>query len=235
MRQKKPEISVVIPTLEEEDYIEAILSRLSRVKPPVEVIVADGGSRDRTLNLAKRFSDKVYLATKQGIAAGRNFGAQKANGDIIVFLDTDVTFPMDFEEKVIETFKNSTVVGATCNIMPLQAQLGATTFFRVYNIVLRFSTRIRPHSRGEFFAVRRTAFEKVSGFDETMPCLEDHELALRLSKLGRFVFISDLTVYETLRRFRKLGFWRVFGTWFADYLSFVIRRKTVSQAWMPVR
>jgi len=235
MAPKQPEISVVIPTLEEEDYIEAILSRLTKADPPVEIIVADGGSRDRTVELAKRFSDKVYRTRKKGIAAGRNYGAQKASGNIIVFLDADVTFPQRFGEKIIDTFKDPTVVGATCNIMPVQAKLGATTFFRVYNTVLRIFARFRPHSRGEFFAVKKSAFERAHGFDETMPCLEDHELAIRLFKLGRFAFISDLTIYESLRRFRKLGFWRVFSTWFIDYVSFVVRGKPVSQAWMPVR
>ena len=90
-------------------------------------------------------------------------------------------------------------------------------------------------ARGEFFAVRKKAFQAANGFDETMPCLEDHELANRLSKLGRFVFISDLTVYESLRRFRKLGFWHVIATWFVDYTSFVFLGKPVSQIWKPIR
>jgi hypothetical protein len=65
--------------------------------------------------------------------------------------------------------------------------------------------------------------------------LEDHELANRLSKLGKFVFIRDLTVYESLRRFQKLGFWRVMGTWLMDYIFFMVRRRPVSQVWQPVR
>jgi len=235
MQGKKPRISVIIPTLEEENYIAVILSRLSKVRPLVEVIVVDGGSQDRTMELAKRFTDKVYQTRKRGIACGRNYGAQKARGDVLVFLDADVTFPMTFVEKVLETFKDSTVMGATCNIMPLQFQLGATAFFRVYNMILRVSTRFRPHSRGEFFAVRKSAFKAARGFDESMPCLEDHDLANRLSKLGRFFFISDLTVYESLRRFRKLGFARVIGTWFMDYISFMFRGKPVSRVWKPVR
>ncbi|MDH5596116.1 MAG: hypothetical protein OEY40_05310, partial [Candidatus Bathyarchaeota archaeon] len=66
-------------------------------------------------------------------------------------------------------------------------------------------------------------------------CSEDHELAFRLSKRGRFVFIKNLTVYESLRRFRKLGFFRVVGIWLANYLSFVIRGKNVSKIWLPIR
>lgn len=235
MPEENLKISVIIPTLQEQNYIEAILSRLSKVNPPVEVIVVDGGSQDKTIEIAKRFTDKVYQIQRKGIASGRNYGAQKANGDILVFLDADVTFPIKFAEKVLEVFKDSTVVGATCNIMPLQFQPDATTFFKVYNMILHACTKFRPHSRGEFFAVRKNAFKKAKGFDETMPCLEDHDLANRLSKLGRFVFISDLTVYESLRRFRKLGFWRIISTWFLDYVSFMLRGKPLSEVWKPIR
>ncbi len=235
MQHKKPDISVIIPTLEEEHYIERVLSRLRKVKSAVEVIVVDGGSRDRTVELAKHFTAKVYQTQKRGISSGRNYGAQKAGGNVLVFLDADVTFPTEFAEKVLETFKDPMVVGATCSIMPLQFKLGATTFFRVYNLILHVSTKFKPHSRGEFFAVRKSAFTAAKGFDESMPCLEDHDLANRLSKLGRFVFISDLTVYESLRRFRKLGFWHVIATWFMDYISFMLRGKPVSKVWKPVR
>jgi len=235
MRDKQPKLSVIIPTLQEEDYIEALLSQLKRVNPPVEVIVVDGGSRDRTLELAKHFTDKVYQTPQRGISKGRNYGAKKASGELLIFLDTDVTFPTKFAEKVYETFEDPTVVGATCNILPLQFHPAATVFFRVYNLILRVCTNFMPHSRGEFFAVRKRAFRVVNGFDETMPCLEDHDLANRLSKLGRFVFISDLTIYESFRRFRKLGFWHVIATWFVDYISYIFRGKPFSQVWTPIR
>jgi glycosyltransferase involved in cell wall biosynthesis len=235
MQTKTPTVSVIIPTLQEEAYVEKILSRLKKVLPPVEVIVVDGGSNDKTVEIAKRFADKVYTVKKRGIASGRNFGAEQADGDLLIFLDTDVVFPLDFVEKTRKVFEDPAVVGATCNIMPSQFKLGAMSFFYLYNRLLRVFARIKPHSRGEFFAVRKNVFMRVKGFDEAMPCLEDHELAYRLSQLGRFVFISNLTVYESLRRFRKLGFWHVIGTWFMDYLSFMLRGKPVSKFWQPAR
>lgn len=235
MQHERPKISVIIPTLEEEKYIKAILSRLKTVKPLIEIIVVDGGSKDRTVALSKQFTDKVFRTRKKGISVGRNYGAKKASGDILVFLDTDIDFPANFVEKVHDIFSDPTVVGATCNIMPLHSHLGAVMFFAVYNRLIRFIMRFRPHSRGEFLAVRKTAFESAHGFDESMPCLEDHDLANRISRFGRFVFISDLTVYESMRRFRKLGFGRVIGTWFMDYIAFVIRGKPVSATWKPVR
>jgi len=229
------QISVIIPTLQEENYIEKLLSNLQRVATPIEIIVVDGGSSDKTVEIARRFTDKVYSIKKRGISAGRNYGAKHANGDILVFLDTDVIFPLDFVEKTKKAFEDCTVIGATCNIMPSQFRLDATLFFYFYNRLLKVFTKIKPHSRGEFFAARKSTFLRVKGFDENMPCLEDHDLANRLSKFGRFMFIPDLTMYESLRRMEKLGFWRVIGTWFMDYVSLMLRGKPVSRVWQPIR
>jgi glycosyltransferase involved in cell wall biosynthesis len=238
MRVNSPIISVIIPTLQEEKYIKTILSRLKKTKKlPLEVLVVDGGSRDKTVEIAQRFTKKVFSIKKRGISAGKNYGAKHAKGDILIFLDTDIIFPLDFAEKTRKALRDAKVVGATCNIMPdpRQSRMGATIFFSFYNALIRASTKIKPHARGEFFVVRRKAFLKAKGFDENMPCLEDHEFANRLSKFGRFVFIRELTVYESLRRFQKLGFWHVVGTWFMDYVSFMFFRRTVSNVWRPVR
>jgi len=237
MRVKPTSVSVIIPTLQEEAYIAKTLSNLQKVATPIEVIVVDGGSRDKTIEVARKFTDKVYSIEKRGISRGRNYGAKHANGDILVFLDSDVIFPPDFVEKTQKAFEDATVVGATCNIMPSPSQprLDAKIFFYLYNALIRAFTMVKPHSRGEFFAARKSAFIRVKGFDESFACLEDHDLANRLSKLGRFVFISDLTVYESLRRMKKLGFWHVIGTWLMDYLFFTMRRKPVSGLWQPVR
>ena len=235
MQAKTPKVSVVIPTFQEGKYIAAILSKLVRTKPKVEIIVVDSGSKDETVQIANKFTDKVYQIEERGISKARNHGLRQASGDLVIFLDADVDPPPDFVEKVLESFNNEAVVGATCCIMPKQPRPLENAFFSLYNVILQFCANIKPHSRGEFFAVKRSEFLKVKGFNENMPCLEDHDLALRLGKRGEFSFIKELTVYESLRRFRTLGFSRVIGTWFMDYVSFVLRKKPVSKIWQPVR
>ena len=235
MQPKTPTISVVIPTFQEGRYLARVLSRVAETKHPIEIVVVDSGSQDNTVEIAKQFTDKVYPIRERGISKAKNHGAQQASGDILVFLDADVKPPKDFAEKVIEIFNDVTVVGATCRIVPEHPKLSETVFFQFYNLLIRICSKFKPHSRGEFLVVKKKSFLAVGGFDESMPCLEDHELAHRLSKIGKFVFIKDLVVYESLRRFRKLGFFKVVGTWITDYVSFMLRGKPVSRVWSPVR
>jgi len=235
MQAKSPRISVIIPTFQEGRYLAKVLARVAEIKPPIEIVVVDSGSQDNTAEIAKQFTDKVYLIRERGISKAKNYGVQQASGDILVFLDADVKPPKDFAEKVQGAFNDTTIVGATCHIVPEHPTLSETVFFRFYNLLIRICSKFKPHSRGEFLAVKRKSFLTVGGFDETMPCLEDHELAHRLSKLGKFVYIKDLVVCESLRRFRKMGFFKVVGTWITDYVSFMLRGKPVSKVWSPVR
>jgi glycosyltransferase involved in cell wall biosynthesis len=106
MQTKTPKLSVIIPTYQEEEYIAATLSKLVNIKSLFEIVIIDGGSQDNTVDIAKKFTDKVYQIEKRGISKAKNHGAIKASGDILVFLDADVYPPPNFAEKVLETFNN---------------------------------------------------------------------------------------------------------------------------------
>ncbi|MFQ6095858.1 MAG: glycosyltransferase [Candidatus Bathyarchaeia archaeon] len=228
-------VSVIIPTYHEGRYIETTLSNLARINHPLEIIVVDGGSRDGTVEIARRFTDKVYQIDERGISRAKNYGAKKANGDILVFLDANVIPPRNFMEKIHDVLSDSRVVGAACNFMPLHPRSSELIFFIFYNWLLRLCSKFKPHASGQFIAIRRKAFMAINGFKEDLPCVEDHDLAFRASKLGRFVFIQDLTVYESPRRIRKVGLLKVVSTWFIDYIFLILRGKPLSRVWPAVR
>jgi len=232
---QRPKVSVVIPTYNEAKYVSSLLSTLAGVDNPLEVIVVDGGSLDETVETAKCFTKKVYEIHERGIAKARNYGAFQSAGDILIFLDADVIPPLDFVAKILSVFHDSRVVAATCNIVPTYPRMSEFVFFSLYNLLIRLCSRFKPHSRGEFLAVRREDFLKVDGFDESLPCLEDHDLAFRLARLGRFVVVSDLYVHESMRRIRKSGFETVLKTWVADYVSYILLGRTISKTWKPIR
>lgn len=231
----RPKVSVVIPTYREEKYIGGLLSTLAEVNYPLEVIVVDGESPDETVKVAECFTDKVYRIHERGIAKARNYGAYRSTGDILVFLDADVIPSLDFVERILDVFHDRNIVGATCNVVPEHPRMSELIFFNLYNRLIQFSSRFLPHSRGEFIAVRREDFVETGGFDESLACLEDHDLAFRLSKLGRFVVVPDLYVHESMRRVRKSGLDAVLMMWITNYVSFILLGRTISKTWRPVR
>jgi len=240
MQTRAQLISVIIPTLQEEKYIATTLSKLVNVKPRIEIVVVDGGSEDNTIKIAKSFTDKVYEIREMGISKARNYGAKRSNGDILVFLDADVVPPTDFAEKVIETFKDPKVVGATCTIMPTRPKIIERIFFLFFNLLIRISimlpyAKFNRHSRGEFTAVRRSEFQKVGGFNESIPCAEDFDFACHLSELGKLAFIKNLTVYESIRRIKKLGLLKTVWVWIVNTISYILHGKTILKVWKPVR
>src|SRR5208283_3947011 len=86
-------VSVIIPTWNEENYLERCLMSLKRqsLKDPFEVIVVDGGSSDRTLEIAHKFTQDVLVLPGKPVGAARNIGASRATGNLLAFLDADTS------------------------------------------------------------------------------------------------------------------------------------------------
>lgn len=235
-KESKIKVSIVIPTLQEEKYIGKILSEVADVSPDLEVIVVDGGSTDRTVEIARNFTGKVYVLGERGIGRARNYGAYRASGDILIFVDADVELPRGFLDKVLSTFeRRRDIVGITCNIMPKNPFPHELAFSKFYNLLLYIISFLKPHCQGKFLAVRRDAFLRVQGFNESLPCVEDHELAFRLSKIGKVIFLRDLTAYESMRRFRREGLLKVIKLWITNYIWLVLFGRVISRSWEPVR
>jgi 1,2-diacylglycerol 3-alpha-glucosyltransferase len=99
---EKPLVSIIIPALNEEKYIEKTLKSVRRqTYPKIEVIVVDNGSTDRTGEIAKKYANKVIVEEKRGIGIARNRGAKEAKGDILLFLDADTEIEKDCVEKIV--------------------------------------------------------------------------------------------------------------------------------------
>jgi len=236
-------ISIVIPTFKEAEYISQTLNSIENLKSDVEVILVETVS-DETAILEKivkeRKNVRLYKISKRGIAKARNYGAKRARGDILLFLDADVLMAKGSIEKILEVFKDPLVCGATCSCYPVEPKLNELLFFKFYNALIRFALglpliRRFRHTTGTFIAVRKTYFDMIGGFDEHLVCLEDGDLAYRLSSLGKFVFIKDMFVYESLRRFRRIGLFNTVKAWFQNWLFYILTGNVVVEEWKPIR
>ncbi|HUB92676.1 MAG TPA: glycosyltransferase [Candidatus Saccharimonadales bacterium] len=232
-----PEISVIIPALNEEGYIAPTLAGLRKQTfKSFETIVVDGGSKDRTVKLAER-SARVILEKRKGPAVARNAGARIARGRILLFLDADTRASPNLLATYHEKFKSGRTVAATGPIMPLERSnfLVRSGYWFVSMVFVRASIMLhRPCIVGANFAVRRDMFRKAKGFNPKMITYEDWDLSLKLKRLGGTRFIKKAIVYTSVRRIRE---WGVFG-FFRYYMGNIARYtflKKPKEDYNPVR
>lgn len=198
-------LSIIIPTLNEEKRISLLLSSLKKQDfENYEVIVADAGSKDKTIKIAEKYGCKI---TKGGLPAeGRNEGSKIAGSSILLFLDADVILSGKFLENSLKEFSKRKLKIAGFFLVPdedggFMAKVLLSLF---YNFPILILEKILPHAAMGIM-VEKNVFEKIGGFDESIKLAEDHYLARQAKKIGKFGIIRSTKIYISTRRFKKDG------------------------------
>lgn len=221
------EISIVIPAYNAQDTIadciEAVLAQSAT--DPLEIIVVDDGSTDRTIEIVTDFSPRVKLVRQEhkGAAAARNTGIEAASGGIILFTDADCK-PAPTWAATLASVIRANADGAKGTYRTNQRSLTARFVQAEYESKYRRMAKLaaRQH-RIDFIdtysaAYSRDALLEVGGFDESILAVEDQELSFRLAKRGyNLQFAPDAVVYHThadtpgkyLRKKFRIGYWKV--------------------------
>lgn len=197
-------ISVVIPTLNEEESLPESVRR-ARANPEVcEIIVVDGGSRDNTRAVADRLGCRV-LESPPGRGAQMRLGAAQARGDVVLLLHADTWLPLHAGRASLTCLRDPGVVaGGFWKTFRDGSWLMLGSRFRC-GLRLWFGRRILG-DQGMF--IRRDVLERIGGVPD-MPLMEELELCRRLRKAGRLV-LADATVTTSARRFLKHGVFRTY-------------------------
>ena len=138
-------LSIVIPTLNEENYLPRLLNCLKKQKfKDYEIIVADADSKDKTREIAKSFGCRVV---KGGLpSAGKNAGARISKGNLILFLDADVLLPDNFFENTLKEFKERKLCITTFCLVPIsKSRIPKILFNILYNYPLRIFEKRWAH------------------------------------------------------------------------------------------
>ncbi len=202
-------ITIIIPALNEEENLERLLSALTQERSPdTEIIVADAGSEDKTVEIAKRFECKVV---KGGLPAkGRNEGAKIATGNIFLFLDADNAPEKDFVSKALREFEQRNLdVASTLFTSP--RLLHRIAFYIFYNYPILLLEHILPHGAAGALVVKRRIFERIGGFDESITLAEDHYFIRQAAKYGKFGVLRSPKIFLSPRRFQTDGWIRTYG------------------------
>ncbi|TLF46915.1 TIGR04283 family arsenosugar biosynthesis glycosyltransferase [Maribacter aurantiacus] len=204
MQKEVPNISIIIPVLNEEDYIQRVLAKILEntcTDQIMEILIVDGGSTDRTVFFAQKFGARV-LSSEKGRANQMNWGAKNASGDILYFLHVDSLPPPGFDTQVLKVVEEGIRTG--CFRLKFDSPSPFLGFFA-------WCTKInRPICRGgdQSLFVDKELFETLGGFDENYKVYEDNEFIGRLYKKTPFKVINDY-VETSARRYMEKGMVRL--------------------------
>ncbi len=202
--RKKPVISVVIPTLNEAENIEATIQ--SAMASGVEIIVADGGSTDATAEFAETLDARV-IHSPPGRATQQNAGAAAAAGDILLFLHADTLLPPGWQNDVFESLLSPSVVGGSF----LWSSDMDGFCMRAARLFVRWRTMYCHEPWGDqAIFVSKADFQAIGGFPD-VPIAEDRDFIRILKRRGRIATIPKHVV-TSARRWRRLGLARGFIT-----------------------
>jgi glycosyltransferase involved in cell wall biosynthesis len=209
-------VSVVVPTFHEEVGIEAFLRQFDAqtlARSEFEVIVVDGGSGDRTREIAERHADRVILQTSEGIGGARNDGVAVARAGVVATTDADCRLPRDWLERIVRRLEDPGVVAVVGPDGPLEGGWKARSLFFVIRAAIRVAAMAGVYTTGGGnSAFRRDAFLAVGGY-RTLPHSDDVDLGLRIRARGRIVYDPALFVRFSVRRLEKQGYARTLLTW----------------------
>lgn len=194
-------LSIIIPTLNEQDNIARTLKRATE-RGTHEIIVVDGGSRDRTLEIA-RAHDAIIVKSAPGRARQLSRGASVATGGTLLFLHADTILPKDFDVHVFRVLDRP---GVCAGAFRLQIDSEKRSFRLVERVVnVRSRVRRMPYGDQAIF-VSTDVFREAGGFPD-LPIMEDYALIKRLQKMGR-IEMATASVVTSGRRWIEDGVWR---------------------------
>lgn len=238
-------ISIVIPTRNEEKILGTTLVGLkAKLTIPHEIIVSDGKSTDKTIEIARRFIEKVvtYEGTeRQTIAAGRNAGAKAAQGEFIAFMDADCRLEdpdRSFAMALGEFSKDPRLVAqaAWIKVFPERQTFSDKIFWNLMNNSFRLSNILgKGAAGGELQIIRKSAFISVGGYNERLVASEDVDMFRRLSKIGKVRTNPKLVVFHSGRHGHAWGWPKMLSMWFLNTVSYAIRGKSASKEWEEIR
>jgi len=197
-------LSIIIPTLNEEDYLPFLLDSIKKQNfNDYEIIVSDAGSEDDTLKIAKEYN---CVITRGGLPAkGRNNGAKIARGDILFFLDADTILPDNFLEESLKEFNSRKIDMASFCLSPVPDKKIHKLLMNVfYNKMIIALEKILPHSAVGIL-IKKELFNQLNGYDEDIKLAEDHDLGRRAAKHSKFGIIRSAEILVSDRRFKKDG------------------------------
>ncbi|MDE0394088.1 MAG: glycosyltransferase [Gammaproteobacteria bacterium] len=233
-------LTVIVPAFNEEAYLGPTLDSVraaadhlcTRSDADVQIIVVDNGSEDRTASVARSGGAVVVHEPVRSIARARNAGARHAIGEVLVFVDADVTVPRTLLHTVHGTMRDSACVGGGVDVDYRPRRLLVRLYLHGWRLVGRLTGMVQ----GATQFCRRDIFEQAGGYDERAWMGEDVDFYWTLKRLAKrehhtVRFLRSPRVQPSCRRFEKWPLWRILLWTNPLFIVLFRRRKAVWKGW----
>jgi glycosyltransferase involved in cell wall biosynthesis len=233
LREEKPVVSLLLAVRNEENHIKACLNSIFEQDYPshlLEVIIADGRSTDKTKEVIKKLiihKKNYQLIDNPKIiqSSGWNLALENCNGEVISIVSGHITLPKDYVSELVDTLNrtNAEMVGGSVNIIS-HSKIGQAiciamgSAFGVGNARYRLA-KVEEETDTVFMGFcRRSVYEKIGGYDETLTKNQDDEFSYRLRKAGgriicnpevKSTYYSRSTYQSLWRQYFQYGFYKV--------------------------
>jgi rSAM/selenodomain-associated transferase 2 len=199
-------ISIVVPTLNEEAGIASTIAALQALQGEKEIVIADGGSTDRTVAIAEQLGVTVVHAPR-GRGPQMHAAAITGSGDVLWFVHADTRPPRDALAHIEQALASKRVAGGNFGLVFDGSSLAAKQLTFIYPLLRIFG--LCYGDSGIF--VRREIYHRIGGF-RPLPLFEDLDLLRRLRRAGRFVHLRT-RITTSSRRFEQRNFAVVWLHW----------------------
>ena len=242
-------ISFTVPAYNEEAHVGACLrsiqAELMRHPTDAEVIVVNNASTDQTRAVASSFSGvKVIDEPQKGVRYARQAGFLAAHGDLVACIDADNMLPVGWLDVVLEEFtRNPHIIALSGPYrfydLPLSGRVLTRSLEYLLYVYYFYTHFIRGKDGmecGGNFIIKRSALEKIGGFDTSVEFAADDVYTLReLERVGIVKWSWRLPVYASGRRFAKVGIIRTCIRWARNYVSVMRSGKAVAKEYSDIR
>lgn len=223
------ELSIIIPTLNEEKYLPRVLQSILEqdYQGKLEIIIVDGKSQDNTLRVANGFKEKIreliVVTSDRGISHQRNMGAQKARYKYLTFLDADMYLPRNFLSKITNKINPNENFVILPLILPLNGNLldliSVLTAFAGIALLNLF----KPITTGMCLITTKENHLKINGFNEKAAYAEDVDYGFRSVKNhAKYHFYLDCFLFSSVRRRKETGRIKLSLLWIRWYFDIVM-------------